>query len=405
MTASPNEAGVQSLRAEISKLAPREAAARLCQEEDAALALTLQSHNPAAAVEILWELSEERRRRVLALAPPEWAAQWAVNHSYEPNTLGRLMAPAFAVFRPEMTVAEAIDVVRTIVKKTLISYCFVVDDDCRLIGVLVFREMMLAEPQQRLADVMIREPVHLRASAPVLEAMREILKWHFPSYPVCDDTGRIVGVVRGADLFRQQAVELSAQAGAMVGVEKEERAATPWPRSFRFRHPWLQLNLLTAFVAAAVVGVFEETIDRVIVLAVFLPVLAGQSGNSGSQAMAITLRGMTLGDLAKRSARELVAKEAWLGLLNGALVGLTAGLGMLFYATWSGAPSAAVLAFVVMIAMTVSCTLSGVSGVLIPLALRRAGADPASASSIFLTTVTDCVSMGLFLGLASLLVP
>ena len=164
---------------------------------------------------------------------------------------------------------------------------------------------------------------------------------HFPVYPVCDAAGRLVGIVRGRTLFEEQALEISAQAGTMVGVEKEERLATPWPRSLRFRHPWLQLNLLTAFVAAAVVGVFQDTIDRLVVLAVFLPVLAGQSGNTGCQALAVTLRGMTLGELRPGDARRLVMKEALLGLLNGALVGVTAGLGMLLVARAQGEPDGA----------------------------------------------------------------
>ena len=154
--------------------------------------------------------------------------------------------------------------------------------------------------------------------------------------------------MRGRTLFEEQALEISAQAGAMVGVEKEERLATPWSRSLRFRHPWLQLNLLTAFAAAAVVGVFQGTIDRLVVLAVFLPVLAGQSGNTGCQALAVTLRGLTLGELRPGDARRLVAKEGLLGLLNGALVGVTAGLGMLLVARAQGEPDAVVLGLVVL---------------------------------------------------------
>ena len=157
--------------------------------------------------------------------------------------------------------------------------------------------------------------------------------------------------MRGRTLFEEQAFEISAQAGAMVGVEKEERLATPWPRSLRFRHPWLQLNLLTAFLAAAVVGVFQGTIDQLVVLAVFLPVLAGQSGNTGCQALAVTLRGLTLGELRRGDARKLVAKEGLLGLLNGALVGVTAGVGMLIVARAQGEPHALVLALVVFAAM------------------------------------------------------
>ncbi|MCA1732508.1 MAG: magnesium transporter, partial [Acidobacteria bacterium] len=198
--------------------------------------------------------------------------------------------------------------------------------------------------------------------------------------------------------------EISAQAGRMVGVDKEERLATPWPRSLKFRHPWLQLNLVTAFLAAAVVGMFQETIDKVVILAMFLPVLAGQSGNTGCQALAVALRGMTLGELLPEKQKALVAKEGLLGLLNGALVGVTAAIGMFVVATLQKHPSPVILAAIVFIAMVGSCIISGIAGAVIPLILKRFGADPATASSIFLTTATDVVSMGLFLGLATMLV-
>jgi magnesium transporter len=210
--------------------------------------------------------------------------------------------------------------------------------------------------------------------------------------------------VRGQAMFEEQAYEISAQAGRMVGVDKEERLTTPWPRSLKFRHPWLQLNLLTAFVAAAVVGLFQGTIDRLVILAAFLPVLAGQSGNTGCQALAVALRGMTLGELQPGRERALVMKEGLLGLLNGALVGVTAGLGMYITARLQSHPSAVTLALIVFCAMIGSCVVSGISGALIPLTLRRLGADPATASSIFLTTATDVASMGLFLTLATWLV-
>jgi magnesium transporter len=189
----------------------------------------------------------------------------------------------------------------------------------------------------------------------------------------------------------------------MVGVEKEERAATPWSRSFRFRHPWLQLNLLTAFIAAAVVGFFQETIDKLVVLAVFLPVLAGQSGNSGCQALAVTLRSMTLGELRAIRPQRIVLKEAWVGLLNGAIVGLVAGTAMWFYARSQDNGNPLLLGAIVWAAMVGSCVASGVAGTLVPLTLKRLGADPATASSIFLTTATDVASMGMLLGLATLL--
>ena len=388
----------------IAGSAAHEAIAMIAGERDETIAQTLESVNPSDAVRILWGLPEERRVRVLAKASPEWARQWTVNERFPEEAIGRLMAPSFAAFPPEMTVGEATAELREIVKRAFISYAFVVDRAGKLLGVLIFREMMFADPGQPLSEVMIRDPFRLAGATPVTDAMREVLKWHHPAYPVCDEAGRLVGVVRGQTLFEQQAFELSAQPGSMVGVQKEERLATPWPRSLRFRHPWLQINLLTAFFAAGIVSVFQGTIDRLVILAVFLPVLSGQSGNTGCQTLAITLRGMTLGELPHGRARAVILKEAWLGFVNGALVGVSAGMAMLLYATTQHVASAWMLGAVVTIAMTVACTASGIAGVVVPIAMRRIGADPVTASSIFLTTATDCVSMGIFLGLATLLI-
>jgi magnesium transporter len=248
---------------------------------------------------------------------------------------------------------------------------------------------------------MLREAFFLRSDEPVVDAMKRVLNRHYPVYPVCDASGRLVGLIRGQTMFEAQAIELSAQPGVMVGVEKEERLRTPLWRSLRLRHPWLQINILTAFLAAFVVASFSDTISRVVVLAAFLPVLAGQSGNTGSQALAVTLRGMVLGEVKKGEERWLVIKEAALGLLNGVLVGITAGLGMYVYATRQGAHDAIPLALIVMAAMIGSCIASGVAGAIVPLTLKRLGADPATASTIFLTTATDVVSMGMLLGLAT----
>jgi magnesium transporter len=202
----------------------------------------------------------------------------------------------------------------------------------------------------------------------------------------------------------KRSFELSLQPGAMVGLEKEERLATHWFKSLRLRHPWLQINLLTAFVAGAVVALFQETIDRLLVLTIFLPVLAGQAGNTGSQALAITLRGIILGDLESGKEKVLIRKEALLGMLNGALVGVVAAAGMYWVATAQHLSSAPMLGVVVFLAMIGSCVVSGICGAVVPLILKRLGADPVTASSIFLTTATDVASMGMLLGLAMILV-
>jgi CBS domain-containing protein len=153
--------------------------------------------------------------------------------------------------------------------------------------------------------VMLKNPFVLHAAMPMREAMKQVLDRHYPVYPVVDAAGRLLGLVRGQAMFEAQAIEITLQAGSMMGVEKEERITTPWFLSLKLRHPWLQLNLLTAFLAAAVVGLFQDTLDRLVILALFLPVLAGQSGNTGCQALAVTLRGMTLGELHPGAERRL----------------------------------------------------------------------------------------------------
>jgi magnesium transporter len=305
------------------------------------------------------------------------------------------------VFRDNLTVREATERVRKLVRNVFITYGFIVDELGRLIGVITMRDLLLSAADVTLASIMLRDPFHLKTTDNVLDAMKQVVDKHFPVYPVCDDRGVLVGTVRGRALFEMQAIEISAQAGTMVGVEKEERLSTPVARSLRFRHPWLQLNLLTAFVAAGVVGFFQATIDQMVVLAVFLPVLAGQSGNTGCQSLAVTLRGLTLGEMKRGGEKKLVFREGLLGLFNGALVGISAGLGMFMLAYWQSNPKAVGLGLIVFVAMIGSCVISGVSGAIIPLVLRKLGADPATASSIFLTTATDVASMGLFLGLAS----
>jgi magnesium transporter len=360
--------------------------------------------NPAEVVDVLTHVSPELRARIIAAAPGGRGEQWEIDLQYPETSVGRLMEAPLAVYGTQTTVKEAIESLRGLVQKAFITYVFVTDAERRLVGVLAFRELLFARGDQRLEEIMLRDPFSLKPDMPLVDAMRTVVTRHYPAYPVTDDSGRLIGMVRGQSLFERQAYEISAQAGSMVGVEKEERVGTHLLRSFRFRHPWLQLNLLTAFVAAAVVGIFQDTIDRIVVLAAFLPVLAGQSGNSGCQALAVTLRGLTLGDLRGVPPRRLVAKEAMLGLLNGALVGLVAGGAMWFYARSQETSHAVLLGVIVWVAMTGACALSGISGALVPLTLKRLGADPATASSIFLTTLTDVASMGIMLGLAALLV-
>jgi magnesium transporter len=396
-----DDARVKELQNEIARGGHQSAARRLADESDAVAARVLEKMIAPHALQALEEIAEARRTAILSLVKAERRRQWEVNQGFPPESVGRLMELPDGVFPAHTTIADAIEGLREIVKRSFVTYLYVTDDDGKLQGLVVMREMLLADRGQTLGDVMLSDPFFLAPEMPLQDAMKEAVQRHFPVYPVCNADRRLVGLVRGDDLFEQNVYQLIVQAGSMVGVEKEERLGTAWPRALRLRNPWLLVNLLTAFVAGAVVGLFEGTIDKITALAAFLPVLAGQSGNTGCQALAVTLRGMALGELSEHRPYAIVAKEALLGLLNGAVVGALAGAAMYFTAQNESDPL--MLGLIVMAAMTGSCVASGVCGALVPIGLKRLGADPATASSIFLTTATDVVSMGLMLGLASLL--
>lgn len=393
-----------ALAEEASRNAPEEAAALLAAHPGELIAQALVLLSPTIAQDIIAALPSEAREHAFAAAPETLSRQWQRNALYESGSVGRMLEPVAAEFAPSRTVREAIEDLRERVRNTLVTYCYVVDEREHLLGLVTMRDLLFADPAQRLDEVMAKSVFALHTSTPLEDAMKSVLDRHYPVYPVVDAEGRLRGQVRGQSMFEARAFDITAQAGSMVGVEKEERIASPWTQSLKLRHPWLQLNLLTAFLAAGVVGIFQDTIDRLVILALFLPVLAGQSGNTGCQALAVTLRGMTLGELKPGAERTLISKEARLGFLNGAGVGLIAAIGMFVIAKSQGSPHAFMLAMVVFLAMIGACVASGLSGALVPLTLKRLGLDPATASSIFLTTATDVVSMGMLLGLAALLI-
>jgi magnesium transporter len=393
-------AEAQKLLRQVASLDTQTAIERLDFANPGKIAEVLAGLPPARANAILSAMDEEMRVQVMAAAPA--GTDWGDSQRYPDGSVGRLLEDPPAVFRSGTSVATAIDILRETVQKRMVTYLFVVDAGNRLIGVVAFRELLYAERTQPLDAVMLRNPFALKPSMSMVDAMREVVTRHFPVYPVCEDDGTLVGQVRGQVLFEQQAFEISAQAGAMVGVEKEERLATPLLRAFKFRHPWLQINLVTVFITAAVVGMFQHTVDKIVVLAMFLPVLGGQSGNLGCQSLAVLLRGMTLGELKPGTIFALISKEATLGLMNGAVTGFLAGVAIYIVASREpGSANPLVLGLITMAAMSLSCMVAGISGTVIPLILKRLGADPATASSIFLTTITDVVSMGSFLAMAT----
>ncbi|HNR92803.1 MAG TPA: magnesium transporter [Dokdonella sp.] len=376
------------------------AARRLATLADGEIGDVLLALGPGRALAILDRFSPDRRTRIAAATSDDYE-QWHENRNWPEGSVGRIMEPVPVTFVADARVADVLERLRPMATRTLMTYVFVVAGEGKLAGVVTFREMVFATPDARLDEIMVARPFSLQPDTALVDAMREVVHRHYPVYPVCNAEGCLIGVVRGAVLFAEQAFEISAQAGSMVGVEKEERLTTSWPRSLRFRHPWLQLNLIATFITATVVGLFQDTINQIVLLAVFLPVLSDQCNNTGCQALAVTLRGMMFGELKRGQGWRLLAKECWLGLANGSLTGFVGGLAMYLLARFQGNPDAPTLALITWAAMAGSCGLAGVVGAGVPQILRRLGADPATASSIFLTKATDVVSLAMFLGLAA----
>lgn len=388
----------------IAALSPKKAAAQLLALEPELAARVLRALNPVDVERILCGAPPQVAAQVEALVPEHVAEQWRANLEYPSGSVGRMMDPPIGVFSDEWTVGDVKRALRDLVRSEFVTYGYLVDEDQRLSGVLVMRELLFADDATRVRDLMVGAPFALAPETLLADAMRKVVQHHFPVYPVCDAVGRVVGLVRGYRLFESQAYEISSQAGRMVGVERAELASTPFWRSFRGRHPWLQLNLVTGLLAAGVISLFRDTLDELLVLAAFLPVLTGQAGNTGSQALAVTVREITLGHLEDEAVPRTLAKELRLGLCNGVLVGVVAGLAMWAFAAAQGNPKALPLGLAVLGAVTGASALSGFLGVLVPVTLRRLRADPALASTIFLTTVTDAASIALLLGFASWLV-
>ncbi|PTY05311.1 magnesium transporter [Verrucomicrobia bacterium LW23] len=407
----------------VQTLSPEDVAARLWDYTPAVASDILGQQDPLTALKILEALTPERRGDVLKAASPENRETWDRNATYPEDTIGRLMSTPVGVFPPHLTVAEAIEALRSVVQQTIVTYIYVVEpvetnatpaslaasvpagpsSQGKLIGVVVMRHLLFAREDEKLETLMIRNPFCLDPRMPLADAMKEVVTRHYPVYPVAEEDGSLVGLVRGETLFQLQVLESTAQMGTTVGVEKEERLSSPMARSLGFRHPWLQINLLTAFLAAGVVAYFEDTISKILLLATFLPVLSGVTGNTGCQTLAVVLRGMALGEVEEGNERRLVGKETMLGFCNGFLVGLVAALAVLLLAWFKGDPNGQLLAVAIFGAMTISCSISGFVGAVLPLILRRFGADPATAASIFISTASDVCSMGIFLGLAKLM--
>ena len=355
----------------------------------------LRQIDPTRTAAMLAMRDEVTRDNFLALLPGTENEEIRSILAYPADSAGALMDPRVLLLRGETTVREALARIRSLHRRAT-RRLFVVDANNRLEGQVDIQDVATASATTRLEE--IQRPVRavVNAVAPREEVVDVIEQYKLTDLPVVDADGRLIGVVRYRNLMAAAEDEATVAMQTMVGVSKDERALSSVPFAVRKRLPWLQINLVTAFLAAAVVGLFESTIARYTALAVLLPVVAGQSGNTGAQALAVTMRGLALREIRIRQWPRVVFKEASTAFWNGLAVAATTSLGVWVWSSSLG------LAGVIGVSMILSMVIAGVSGAAIPLLLTAARQDPAQSSSIVLTTVTDVAGFFSFLGIASL---
>lgn len=352
--------------------------------------------DPALSAVLLSRLDSETANERLSHLPKTLAREIQSLMVYPDDSAGKLMDVRIPVFYLDETVEEALAKIRAIKDRRIINLCLV-DEERNLVGTVSLQHLAGSSPEDMLNELMQEQSVSIQAMSPKEDVVRLFEEGKLISLPVVDFDGRLLGVIRNDALVSAAHEDAMEDVQAMFGAGRDEKALSPISFAISKRLPWLEINLATAFLAAAVVGLFEDTIARITALAIFLPVVAGQSGNTGSQALAVCMRGLALREIQTRHWLKVMRKEATVGFVNGCLVAITTALVAYI---WMGSYG---LSVVIAVAMVASMIIAGMSGAVIPIILKALGQDPAQSSSIILTTVTDVVGFLSFLGLATIL--
>lgn len=345
---------------------------------------------------ILLNSTKLNREQLLATLQPALKRDFTKALSFPDYVVGSIMDYRILFLRDDMTVKETKNLLQ---KFPLINRgsLFIVDEQSVLKKMIDFNDLLFAKDNAILAEFAKPIPCTASMMEPKDNLPELFDKYRLDDIPVVDADNRLVGIVRYDTLFEISKNEAMTDLQTMVGVSKDERALSPVTHSIRKRLPWLYINLLTAFLAAATVGLFENTIAKFTALAVLLPIVAGQSGNTGAQALAVTMRGLALREIRISQWLRIFYKETYLGLINGLAIALITALSVVFWSDSYG------LGFIIGISMVIAMVIASIAGAAVPLVLTRLGMDPAQSSSIILTTVTDVMGFLSFLGIATLL--
>jgi magnesium transporter len=352
--------------------------------------------DPDDAVTFIDSVSEDRREKVLSLLDPERQAAVRELINYPEGTVGRIMTTDFMALLPNVTAQGAIDRIRERGELETFFYLYVVDEPGRLIGVVPIRNLVIAPPDRKLSDMMIADPVKASVFMDQEEAARLVARYELLALPIVDEAGHLEGIITVDDVIDIINEESTEDMYKMVGLAEEDRVFTPVSRSVRMRLPWTLLNLITATLAASVVGVFEGTLHEIIALVTFMPVVAGVGGNGATQTATVIIRAIALGELEFSSAWKAIVKQVSVNIC----IALAAG-GMIAIAAtiWKGNPY---IGLVLASALILNLGLmAGFAGAVIPLLLKALKFDPALGAGIIVTGLTDAFGFLSFLGLAT----
>ncbi len=379
----------------LSELGPQAAAQLLAgrsAEEIAKLVQELPSDDAAAIID---NLPEELSNAVLELMGRKESGEVENLLEYPQQTAGRIMNPHVFASSEDMTVGEAITALQSARDVEMVFYLYIVDARGHLVGVTSLRRLLLVSPETPLKRIMTPDPVGVRVDMDQEEVARLVASYNLLAIPVVDESNKLVGVITVDDVIDVIKDEATEDLYRLAGVSSDERVFTPASESLRKRMPWLIVNLVTAFLAAGVVGMFETTIAAWTALAVFMPIVAGMGGNAGTQTLTVIVRGIALSELTWTNSRKALTKEVLIGIGNGLVLGTIAAI-----VAWArnGDPR---LGIILGFAMVINLFVAGLAGTLIPLGLKALKVDPALASAVFITTFTDVCGFASFLGLAT----
>lgn len=349
------------------------------------------------AADIFDELSPYQRLAVLEGIDEEDRAEVTELLKYEDDTAGGIMSLEFIYVYEFQTVQEVINLLRVRREQIeQIHVIYVVDKKFHLRGIVRFVELLLSDPKIRISEVMEPASYTIKPDTDQEEVAKIFKKYDAPSLPVVDSVGKLLGRITFDDVMDVVDEEATEDFLRLANVDIGERVFADPLSSARKRLPWLSVNLVTALLAAWVVGLFESTIGQFAFLAVFMPIVAGMGGNAGTQTLTVVVRGIALGDLDYGGAKRVLFKEITVGILNGMINGFV--MGIVAY-LWKGLP---VVGLAIFLAMVINLFVAAFFGTMVPLFLRAVKIDPALASGVIVTTATDCMGFLSFLGLSTI---